>query len=198
MTHYNNKLVAIILAGGLSRRMSGEDKGLQTINGKALIDYVITAIKPQVDNIVISANRNIEEYGQRGYPVIIDDFGEFEGPLAGILTVMQTLPEDNLLLVVPCDMPVLPTNLVEQLMQQLYLENAELCCAELQHRLQPLISVIKTSTRDSLLNFLVGGKHKVLDWIHQLHYTSISIDDPAVININTPEDLNAFKKYLAD
>lgn len=176
--------------------MHGQDKGLQELNQIALIDYVIASLEPQVDTIIINANRNITEYEQRGYPVIADDFGEFEGPLAGIMAAMQTLPDDMLLLVVPCDMPILPANLVEQLVAQLQHDQAELCCVKLQQRLQPLISIIRTSTLTSLREYLLSGRHKVQDWVESLHYTCIDLDEPGMFNINTPEDLSAFEKHI--
>ena len=54
----------IILAGGQGKRAGGRDKGLVLYHNKPLIKYVIDVIKPQVDDIVISANRNINSYHQ--------------------------------------------------------------------------------------------------------------------------------------
>ena len=56
-------ITGVILAGGKARRMGGADKGLITLNDRALVDYIITALQPQVGNLVINANRNLEQYG---------------------------------------------------------------------------------------------------------------------------------------
>jgi len=55
-------LGAVILAGGLSRRMGGIDKGLIPIAGKPMIAHVLQAIRPAVDELIINANRNTEQY----------------------------------------------------------------------------------------------------------------------------------------
>jgi len=52
----------IILAGGEGRRVGGNDKGLLPYKNKRLIEHVIERMSPQVTDIVISANRNIETY----------------------------------------------------------------------------------------------------------------------------------------
>ena len=67
-------VTGVILAGGQARRMGGEDKGLILFNHKPLIAHVITTLKPQVDTLIINANRNAEKYATYKYPVINDSF----------------------------------------------------------------------------------------------------------------------------
>jgi molybdopterin-guanine dinucleotide biosynthesis protein A len=76
-------VTAVILAGGKGRRMDGKDKGLVELANRPLIEYVITAIKPQVGSIILNANRNQQQYAVYGYPVITDALDDFQGPLAG-------------------------------------------------------------------------------------------------------------------
>ena len=75
-------VTGIILAGGQGRRMGGVDKGLQLLGGKPMIDHVIARLAPQVVEIVINANQNLESYAKFGYPVAPDVTGGFAGPLA--------------------------------------------------------------------------------------------------------------------
>ena len=72
----------IVLAGGLGRRMGGVDKGLQPLHGKAMVEHVLARLAPQVDEIVINANQNLEIYRAFGYRVVSDEIGGFAGPLA--------------------------------------------------------------------------------------------------------------------
>ncbi|KLS15472.1 NTP transferase domain-containing protein, partial [Neisseria gonorrhoeae] len=76
------KTFALILAGGLADRMGGEDKGLALLEGRPLIDRVIGKIRLQVSHIVISANRNLEEYARRS-PHVFPDARQWQhfGPL---------------------------------------------------------------------------------------------------------------------
>ncbi len=77
-------ITGVILAGGLGRRMGGVDKGLQWLRGKPMAAWVIERLAPQVDEILINANQNIEAYARFGYRVIPDEIAGFAGPLAGL------------------------------------------------------------------------------------------------------------------
>ena len=111
-------LAGVILAGGLARRMNNTDKGLVTLNDKPLVSYVINTLTTVVDNIYISANRNVDTYKSFGYPVITDQTQDFSGPLAGILSVMQVTQAD-ILLVVPCDSPLIKAEHLQKLLNTL-------------------------------------------------------------------------------
>ncbi|HID48564.1 MAG TPA: molybdenum cofactor guanylyltransferase MobA, partial [Chromatiales bacterium] len=76
-------ITAVILAGGIGRRMGGQDKGLVELDGRPLIEHIIDALKPQVMTILINANRNQYRYASYGYPVITDTLANYQGPLAG-------------------------------------------------------------------------------------------------------------------
>ncbi|MGD8577145.1 MAG: NTP transferase domain-containing protein, partial [Thiohalophilus sp.] len=75
----------VILAGGLARRMGGHDKGLLEVNGRPMVLHIRDQLKPQVDQLLINANRNQQTYSAlTGCPVISDQVGDFAGPLAGM------------------------------------------------------------------------------------------------------------------
>ena len=83
-----NEITAVILAGGQASRMDGEDKGLIVFRELPLISHVINITKPKVSQILISANRNFEEYANFG-KVISDDLEGYQGPLAGISKALK-------------------------------------------------------------------------------------------------------------
>ena len=60
----------IILAGGKDKRVSGLDKGLVSYKNRPLIEHVIHTVQNQVDDIIISANRNIIKILQK-YSIIL-------------------------------------------------------------------------------------------------------------------------------
>lgn len=82
-------ITGVVLAGGRATRMGGIDKGLQALNGRPLWRHVAEALAPQVDELVISANRHLEQWRASGYPVFRDIQEGYQGPLAGMLAVMQ-------------------------------------------------------------------------------------------------------------
>ncbi len=82
-------ITGVVLAGGRATRMGGIDKGLQLLNGRPLWRHVAEALAPQVDELVISANRHLTQWQASGYPVFRDTQAGYPGPLAGMLAVMQ-------------------------------------------------------------------------------------------------------------
>jgi len=186
-------ITCVILAGGKARRFEGQDKGLVKANQLSLIEHVIKQIQPQVNQLIISANRNLDEYRQLGFPVYPDSTGDFAGPLAGILTALEHI-NDGLLAVVPCDMPDLPANIINRLCQQLHQARADICSVSNNNRTQPLLSIMHKRVQKNLQQFLINDNHKVLEWLEQQNNTMLDLSNhPVLCNINNIEDLNAFE-----
>lgn len=53
---------AVILAGGQSRRFDYDDKGLLEWQGTALVQYVISRLAPQTDQVIINCNQHVARY----------------------------------------------------------------------------------------------------------------------------------------
>ena len=188
----------LILAGGRARRMGGQDKGLLPLAGKPLIEHALERLRPQVHSIVVSANRSQSDYQRYGYPVLSDDYGAFAGPLAGILTALRTITEPWLV-VVPCDSPQLPDDLVSRLHQKAAIEQAEVAVAHDGNRLQSVVALIRATLAPSLAAFLNQGGRKVELWYSEQRWTAVDFSDcpHAFSNINTPDDLTAADQRLA-
>ena len=77
-------------------RMGNKDKGLVHVNGEPLIKNLIEKISEKLENIVVNANRNIKEYEVYNYPVIKDIYDNFQGPLAGIYSMLKFIKTDYL------------------------------------------------------------------------------------------------------
>ena len=99
------EITGVILAGGQATRMNGVDKGLIPLNGLPLVAHVVNTVQPQVDEILISANRNHSRYAALGVRTVADTVEEFPGTLAGMLAAMQAA-DGELLFVCPCDSPL--------------------------------------------------------------------------------------------
>jgi len=84
-----DQVTGVVLAGGRSQRMGGQDKGLVELAGRTMIEHVVAALRPQVGALIINANRNQETYARLGYPVVPDGVGDYFGPLAGMASAMQ-------------------------------------------------------------------------------------------------------------
>jgi molybdenum cofactor guanylyltransferase len=179
-----------ILAGGRGRRMGAADKGLLPFLGRPLISHVIEILRPQVKNIVVSANRHHEHYAQLGFPVVSDHDKDFSGPLAGIARVLEGVTTPYVL-VVPCDMPFLPSHLATSLLAALTSRGDEAAVAHGAGRLQPLCILLKTKVEQDLIHYRESGKAKVLDWVLGLRHCVVDFtaQPEAFCNINTPDQL---------
>lgn len=182
-------VTAIVLAGGRGQRMGEADKGLVLLQGKPLVSWVLERIAPQVDEVLISANRNLERYRELGYAVLPDEMPDFPGPLAGLHRAMAEASHP-LWLSVPCDTPFLPENLVPRLYADLLSEKAELAVAAVEGQLQPAICLGYTHSRAGLGEFLARGGRRVGEWQSGLSRTVVTFDSPQSFrNINTQTDI---------
>ena len=86
-----NDISVGILAGGKATRMNNQDKGLVLVNGTPLIENLLEKIAAKTSNIIINANRNIDKYKSYNYPVIKDSLDDFQGPLAGIYSLLKMI-----------------------------------------------------------------------------------------------------------
>lgn len=169
--------------------MQGKDKGLVELNGKLLIQHVIDSIAPQVGQLVISANRNLQQYASFGYPVVSDSLDGFQGPLAGFLAAMNIIDTPDMV-TVPCDGPLLPSDLVERLVAGRELASADIAVAHDGQRLQPVYTLIPTRLKDDLRAFLESGDRKIDLWYAQHNVVHVDFSDApeTFININTLQD----------
>ncbi|WP_153915116.1 molybdenum cofactor guanylyltransferase MobA [Shewanella sp. TC10] len=179
---------AVILAGGMARRMGGIDKGLVELSGKPMIVHTIERVKPQVNSIMINANRSQAEYAEFGYPVLSDLESGYLGPLAGMVTAMGQTQAD-LLLVVPCDSPMLPTDLCERMYASLKEADADIVVASDGEHHQPVVLLLKPHLKASMQAFLDAGDRKIFLWYEQHKYVVTSFADQpnAFVNVNTLE-----------
>lgn len=188
-------ITGVILAGGLGRRMGGIDKGLVNFHGAPIIFQVISRLMPQVDEILINANRETGRYAAFGYPVISDQISGFAGPLAGLHAGMLNAKND-FVLTVPCDSPLLPENLAERLMEALIHAQADIAIAQTGAQLHPVFCLCNKSLLPELTEYLLSGERKVETWVNRQKLAKVNFEDnpQAFANVNTPEELAALEK----
>lgn len=184
---------AIILAGGQGRRFGHCDKGLVKWQGRWMIEHVIARLAPQVERIIISCNRNLDQYRSLGFPVIADRINGFIGPLAGIDAALE-LCDTTYALIVPCDSPVLPHTLAETLYKQLCLHSdSNIAVAHDGERQQHLIALWKVQeSKAALKAFLESGGQAVKEWYKTQKTISVDFSDDksSLVNINTQNELD--------
>ena len=196
--HPSSLITGVILAGGQGRRMGGVDKGLKILRGRPMVQWVIERLEPQVDELLINANQNLDTYGRFGYRVIPDEIGGFAGPLAGLQRGLSEA-RHPLVATAPCDSPFLPYDLLARLHDALSQGEKDLAVAKTGDQAHPVFCLCRKSVLDSLNIFLAAGGRKIDAWYSQLDVVEVSFDDQteAFSNINTPDELKSFESTPA-
>ena len=190
-------MVGLVLAGGRARRMDGIDKGLIEIAGRPMIEHVLDRLRPQVRQVLINANRNLEIYQSYGYPVVADTLDGFHGPLAGVATALRGL-ECPFLLTVPCDAPLLADDLAPRMLETLVAERADAAVAHDGQRLQPVFLLLRKSLAAGLERYLAGGGRKIDSWLNSQRLATVDFSDRSgsFANVNDPVQLRDLEARL--
>jgi molybdenum cofactor guanylyltransferase len=172
--------------------MGGIDKGLLELGGRPMVEWVIEALAPQVDGLLINANRNAERYAAYGFPVIADAMPDYQGPLAGLAAAMDHLQGVGSILTVPCDSPAVPPDIAARLSAALARGDAELAVAHDGERLQPVHALVPVTLRGSLASFLAAVERKVDLWYarHRVAVADFSDCRDCFANLNRPGDVD--------
>jgi molybdenum cofactor guanylyltransferase len=158
--------------------------------GKPLVRHVIERIEPQVNQLLINANRNLSEYRALGFDVCQDQLADFQGPLAGIQAAMA-IAKQPLLLVCPCDTPLLPADLASQLLAAMENHGADIAFPSCGDRAHYLPVLLKTSLAPALSHYLKGSDRSVKGWYKTLNYCALPFaTSEAFRNFNSAAELD--------
>jgi molybdopterin-guanine dinucleotide biosynthesis protein A len=187
-------ITGVILAGGRGRRMGGVDKGLLELRGRPLAAWVAERLMPQVDELLVSANRSGERYAAIGYRVVGDRIPDFAGPLAGLHAAL-TVAAHPLVATVPCDSPFLPADLVLRLFSGLTATDADVAVARSGGRVHPVFCLCRRDLLPHLDAYLASGERRMAGWQATLKVAEVAFDDEAeaFANVNTGEELGRFE-----
>ncbi len=189
--------------------MDGEDKGLVLYKNKPLIESVIGKIKPQVNNIVISANRNIDHYKKFGYPVVNDSASNqgnnkniYQGPMAGIAAALPQC-RNEWVFIIACDMPLISDTIVSQLDAGLKTDDFKIDSSKADHRNnQKTIAIAEVKKKFQLAMLLnknlltsiqislENNQLKLMQWVNSNQVVVIEFSDEIEFrNFNYFKDL---------
>jgi molybdopterin-guanine dinucleotide biosynthesis protein A len=195
---------AMILAGGLSRRMGGGDKGLLRLGDRSILDHVIDRIRPQVSALALNANGDAVRFAAFGLPVVADSVPGFAGPLAGILAALSwapaIAPQATHVLTVPADTPFLPRDLAARLRAAL-INSGDSVVAARHGRRHPVVGLWPVTWRAPLEAAVrTEGLRKAEAWMKRMNARAVDFDGGAAdpfFNVNTPDDLAVARDLLA-
>lgn len=185
-----SRLAGVVLAGGQGRRMGGEDKGLISFRQMPMISWTLQQVRPVVDHLMISCNRNRDLYSRFGETLVSDREVGFCGPLAGIQAALTELkPGFSHLLVLPCDTPLLNVRVIDRLVDSARQYPDHIVFLKTGEREHYLHAVIPVCYQTALEQWLASGQGAVGRWYRQFpHYVlDASKDGDCLLNMNTPE-----------
>ena len=182
----------IILAGGAASRLGGVNKALQHYRGKPLITYPLSVLAQTCSEIVISANRDLEQLSAFGCPIVTDQTEGFQGPIEGIKASTRSSTA-NYFLILACDMPHIEQEQIVSLQLTLTsnksLEAALYCTHE---SLQPGLMAITASAARSLQIDRPLENPSLKGWLGHLNTEIIpEARSELFANFNRPVDFGA-------
>ena len=190
----HNKILGVVLAGGKSQRF-GQDKSQVKLNGKMLIDYILSEIIDEFKETLIIANQSIN-FTRSDKISIIKDFKEGQGPLGGILSAMKWIKENNKeyswISTFPADTPFFTKKEIKIFYENIKINENKLFFIKSKETRHNIFGLWSVDLMDQLESDLLKGERKVELWANSIGVSTVDInykDINPFFNINTKEDL---------
>ena len=197
----HNNILGAVLAGGKSQRF-GEDKSQVKLNGKLLIDYILSEIIDEFKEILIVSNKQIKFNNYENIS-LINDFKKDQGPLGGVLSAMKWAKEKNnkyeWISTFPVDTPFFKKEILQKFLSEINSEESKLFFIKSNNTRHNIFGIWSIDLMKKLEDDLNEGQRKVEVWANSVGVKIINMEfinkDP-FFNINTKEDLKKAEEIL--
>ncbi|MDC3174026.1 molybdenum cofactor guanylyltransferase [Candidatus Pelagibacter sp.] len=197
----HNNILGAVLAGGKSQRF-GEDKSQVMLEGKLLIDYILSEISSEFREILVVSNNKIDFKNSEKISRI-EDFKKGLGPLGGVLSAMKWVKENNKnyewVSTFPADTPFFKKEILQKFYKEIEIEKSKLFFIKSNMTRHNIFGLWSIDLLDKLEEDLNKGDRKVELWANSVGVKVIDMDfkniDP-FFNINTKQDLEKAKEKL--
>ena len=197
----HNNILGTVLAGGKSQRF-GEDKSQVKLGDKLLIDYILSEIIEEFNEILVVTNSSID-FKHSEKISVIEDIKKNLGPLGGVLTAMKWIKDNNKdykwISTFPADTPFFKRSILQKFLQDIQPEESKLFFIKSNNTRHNIFGIWSIDLMDKLEEDLNKGERKVELWANSIGVKTINIEfqneDP-FFNINTKEDLEKAKDRL--
>ena len=198
-----NNILPVVLAGGKSKRF-GEDKSQVQLGSKILIDYILSEIINDFNEVIIVANKPIKHLSSDKITKI-KDYRKDLGPLGGVFSAMKWVKNNNKkyqwIVTFPSDTPFFKKNILENFYNRINEKESELFFMKSNDKRHNIFGLWCVDLVDQLEKDLENGARKVEKWANTIGVKTINMsfekEDP-FFNINTKEDLEKAEKILND
>ena len=197
----HNNILGAVLAGGKSQRF-GEDKSQVKLNGKLLIDYILSEIIDEFKEILIVSNNQIKFKNYENIS-LINDFKKDQGPLGGVLSAMKWAKEKNnkykWISTFPVDTPFFKKEILQKFLSEINSKESKLFFIKSNNTRHNIFGIWSIDLMKKLEDDLNKGQRKVELWANSVGVKIINMEfinkDP-FFNINTKEDLEKAKEKV--
>ncbi len=190
--------LAVILAGGTSKRMGGRDKLAITVAGRPLLDHAIDAVADSTQVVVVGPQRPIrravtwtQEIPAGGGPVA--------GIAAGLAAAKSASDDDELVAVIAGDMPFVRDGLA-RLVEGLESATSDVAIAvDEQGRDQPLLALWRRRSLESAIRRCqspAGVSARAL--YADVEVTRVRLSDAATWDCDEPSDIARVESLIRE
>ncbi len=191
------KTAAVILAGGMSRRM-GRDKSQLPVGDETMLARLVRTYRPHFDQIAVSLNEagRFDTYGA----LEVVDRHPGDGPMAGLEAAFLDTGADVIFLT-GTDLPLGKAELALYLLEQLGEHDA--CMIRSDKGIEPLFAVYSASCLPAIRKSLEEGRRSMFHMLQQMDTLEIPVAElsrfnarQVLINVNDPEEYARILKLL--
>lgn len=197
----DNNILGTVLAGGKSQRF-GEDKSQVKLDGRLLIDFILSEIVDEFKEVLIVTNNQIAFQNSKKISKI-KDFKKGQGPLGGVLSAMKWAKEKNSnykwISTFPVDTPFFKKEILKKFLSEINIEESKLFFIKSNNTRHNIFGMWSIDLMKRLEEDLNKGRKKVETWANSIGVKIINMEfmyeDP-FFNINTKDDLEIAKKKI--
>jgi molybdopterin-guanine dinucleotide biosynthesis protein A len=185
------KMPAVIFAGGKSSRM-GKDKALLPFSGyKTLAQYQYERLQKLFEVVYLSAKEDKFDFEA----AFIPDRYEISSPLAGIVTVFETLDVEEVF-ILSVDAPFVNETVINTLMKKKRQED-DTVIAKTQSGLQPLCGIYRHTVLPLAKTALKENRHRLTHLLKEVQSSFVMFEEESLFaNLNHPHEYEKALKHL--
>jgi len=194
------KVTGVVQAGGKSTRMGGNPKALIELGGRSIVERVVAALTPVVDDVLVVTNTP-ELYAFLGLPMVADVYPD-HGSLGGIYSGLRAAGE--IAFTVACDMPFLHPEVVRLVVERA--GEGDVVIPRVGEQLETMHAAYSQTCLPPIEARLRAGRLKIVGFFDDVRVVEIGaaevarFRDPAIafMNVNTPDELERARALVAE
>jgi molybdopterin-guanine dinucleotide biosynthesis protein A len=189
------KATAIVLAGGKSSRMGGEDKSLLPVNGFPLIQHIIEQLEGHFDEIIIGAN-DTEKYSFLNKRVV-PDIEKDKGPLMGIYSCLRASSND-INFITACDIPDMNIKLIKNMIN-LSVDYDIVMPVKGEEKHEPLYAIYRKSLITNAERIIQNNGRRIIELLNHSKVRFVEFNGNGWYqNLNLKDDYEIYVKKVED